>query len=70
VKLKIDDVRSAFAMVDAVPAMPAVESSQFVRMAHQGKSLTLSLSGTLWAQASLKTGDDGKWAVLCRPAAC
>jgi hypothetical protein len=60
-KLKTDEVRATFAMVDAVPAMPAVESSQFVRMAHQGKVLTLSLSGMLWAQASLKTGDDGKW---------
>jgi len=61
VKLKLESIRSAFALVASVPAITAVDSSAFVRLEHGAGHFTLDLCGVLWGHASIKTGDTQKW---------
>ena len=60
-KLKLEDLRAAFAVVDTVAANPAAEASQFVRLAAGRGNLTLSLSGILWSSASLPLPEKSEW---------
>lgn len=61
-KLKLEDVQAAHSVIDCVVASPVLESSQFVRLKQDGNSLTLSLTGTLWTSATVKSKEPGgKW---------
>jgi hypothetical protein len=62
VKLKLEDLRAAFAVVDNVQASPVQESSQLVRLKRTEADLTLALTGSLWAEARVPTPNEpGKW---------
>src|SRR5205085_1543597 len=41
----------------------ALDSSQFVRLQRTGTVLHMSLTGTLWAAAEVKAGEEGKWTI-------
>lgn len=60
-KLKTAEVKTAFGVLDNVPANPLNESSNFVRFRVSGGKLTLSLTGVLWAEASVVGEGEGKW---------
>ena len=60
-KLKLEDLRAAFAIVDTVAPNPAAEASQFIRLSVGGGNLTLSLSGILWSSASLPLPEKLEW---------
>lgn len=61
-KIKTDELRSAFKIVDNVPINLILESSQYVKVCQDKDKLTLSMTGALQAEASL-TGisQGGKW---------
>ncbi len=61
-KIKTDELRNAFALIDNVAVNPVLEQSQMVRVRQDGDKLTLALTGSMWAEATVKgvtTG--GKW---------
>lgn len=60
-KAKLEDLRSAFALVDAVPSIAVSESGQFVRLVAHKKALKLALCGTLWAEAQAATDATEDW---------
>lgn len=61
-KISTDDLRNAFAIVDAVPPLATAESSQYVRIKQAGKLTSLALTGSMWAEAELTGKDEGgKW---------
>ena len=61
-KLKLDDVRAAFAVVDNVQPSPVADSSLFIRLRPNGNKLSMSATGTLWAGAEAVAQDvGGKW---------
>jgi hypothetical protein len=61
-KLKLDDVRAAFAVVDNVKPSPVADSSLFIRLRPNGNKLSMSATGTLWAGAEAVAQDvGGKW---------
>jgi len=63
-KLKLEEVREAFAVIDAVSPSPVTESSQFARLRAQNSELTMTMTGTLWAEAKVKgSAEGGKWTV-------
>jgi hypothetical protein len=61
-KLQTEDLKTAFKICDFVPQNPVLESSLFLRLKQNGNNLTLSLTGSLWAEAAI-TGiaQGGKW---------
>lgn len=61
-KVKLEELRAAFAVIDNVAVNPVLETSQFVRIRQDGARLMLALTGSLWSEASL-TGatTGGKW---------
>lgn len=61
-KVKTEDLRAAYKLVDNVPINLVLESSQFVRIGQDKDNLTLSMTGALQAGATL-TGQSqgGKW---------
>ncbi len=61
-KIRLEDLKAAFAVVDAVAATPVAESSQFVRLDNDGVSLKLTMTGLLWAESKVPMIDaKGKW---------
>lgn len=60
-KIKTQDVRSAFDVANNVEAISSIESSQFARLKQDGEELAISLTGTLWAEAKIATPPAGKW---------
>lgn len=61
-KVKTEELKAAFSVVDNVAVNPVLETSQFVRVRQDGNKLSLALTGSLWSEASL-TGvtTGGKW---------
>ncbi len=61
-KIRIEDLKAAFAVVDAVAATPVAESSQFVRLDNDGAELKLTMTGLLWAESkAAMINAKGKW---------
>lgn len=61
-KVKTDELRAAFKIVDNVPVNLILESSQFLKIHQEGDKLTLSLTGALQAEASISgQSQGGKW---------
>ena len=60
-KLQAQDLRAAFDVCDAVPSDGVLEASQFVRIAQDSKELTLTLTGTIWAEGWATGDGTGKW---------
>jgi hypothetical protein len=61
-KVKLEDLKAAYAVIDNVAVNPVLETSQYVRLRQDGNKLSLALTGSLWSEASL-TGvtTGGKW---------
>ncbi len=53
-KFKLDDLRSAFLVVDAVQATPVAESSQFIRIKCNGSEMSFTCTGLLWAESKVQ----------------
>ena len=51
-KLSTEDFRTAFKLIDAVPISPVLESSQYARIRQDGNTLSMTLTGALWAEAT------------------
>ena len=62
-KIKLEELRAAFAVLDAVSASPAFESSLFVRFHNEKGKLSLSMTGTLWSHMALKGEGTWEWFV-------
>ena len=61
-KVQKEDFQEAFKMCDAVQASPVLETSQFIRLKQNGKELSLSLTGSLWAESKVSASEGtGKW---------
>jgi hypothetical protein len=60
-RIKLDELQTAFKIIDNVAASDAIVSSQFVRMQRSGNALRMTLTGALWADATIKSSDSGKW---------
>jgi hypothetical protein len=60
-KISTKDLQAAFKIVDSVQTSPVLDSSQFVRLKSDGKSISLALTGALWAEAHA-AGTEGKGA--------
>lgn len=60
-KVKLDEIKSAFDLVNVVPAELITESSQFVRITQRKRILTLALTGTIRAEAHASSDVDGDW---------
>ncbi len=62
-KVKTEDLKAAFAVVDNVAVNPVLETSQFVRIRQDGPRLSLALTGSMWSESSLQGATTGgKWA--------
>ena len=60
--LNLDAIKKCFALVEHVDFNPGFASSQFIRLRQENGMLTFSLSGILWAEASMKSDPNGgKW---------
>jgi hypothetical protein len=62
-KIKLEEVRKAFSILDAVTATPAFDSSTFVRFRCEKNKLTLAMTGTLWVAFTLKGEGTWEWFV-------
>ena len=60
-KIPAQELHAAFEVIDAVEDDAAVETSRFIRLQLNQKTLLLTLTGTLWAEATTKGDTDGKW---------
>src|SRR6266404_6284303 len=60
-KLKLEEFKQAFDVCDYVQSSPVADSSQFVRLKREESKLTLSLTGMLYAEATVKCAESGKW---------
>ena len=61
-KIKVEELRTAFGVVDNVALNPVLESSAYVRVHQDGARLSFALTGSLWSEASLQgTSQGGKW---------
>lgn len=61
-KVKLEEMRKAFAVVDAVRSTD-MESSQFVRLRQDGPKLSLAMTGMMWGECDVKCVTEGspKW---------
>jgi hypothetical protein len=60
-KISVEELRAAFDVVNAVDDDAAVESSHFIRLQQNQKQISLTLTGTLWGEASADGDGNGKW---------
>ena len=60
-KIKLEKLRSAFAVLDSVAAVAALESSQHVRFKRTDAELAMSLTGTALAESRVALSEPGKW---------
>jgi hypothetical protein len=60
-KIKLEKLKSAFAVCDAVVAVAALESSQHVRLKRTDSELSLALTGISFAESRVAVAEPGKW---------
>lgn len=61
-KVKAEELKAAFAVIDNVAVNSVLEQSQFIRIRQDGERLTLALTGSLWSEAVVKGATTGgKW---------
>lgn len=61
-KVKTDELRAAFKVIDNVPLNLVLESSQYVKIQQNVNKLTLSMTGALQAEATIDgQSQGGKW---------
>lgn len=61
-KVKTDELRSAFKVTDCVPISEVLESSQYLKIRQDGDKLILSMTGIVQTEASVKgQSQGGKW---------
>ena len=60
-KIKLEKLKSAFSVCDAVTAVAALESSQHVRLKRTDAEMTMALTGISLAEARVAVTEPGKW---------